>query len=162
MKMAMFGRMNYYFRAFCVLCSCFLLCGCAILYYDHRTLVATVAPDQSGVCNFRLTLMSSTRYLEFTGLKVLAEHQSRLRVSIVNQTDGPFYIFSPSAGPAIKVGARKTELVFDGKLKPAGDSLGFPINTVRRISCEFKIEILDLPQLTHSIRVYRLNSSARM
>jgi hypothetical protein len=138
-----------------------LLCGCAALFGEKRSLVTTVHPQSSSPARFDATLSMSTRCIELDGFQRQAGNEW-LRISVVNRGHSAFEMknadgrFVPVT-PGVPVELYRAEFPDSSKL------LRMPVSGVQgRTPCEFEVEVSNPKRFSEGIRVYVFNSSAPM
>ena len=139
----------------------FLLCGCAVLFAEKRSLVATVKAKSSSPARFIATLSMSTRAIEFDGFQGQSGNQS-VRISAINH--GRHGVEVGMSDRKLALFAPGTPFEFySGNVAGLTNSLRFRISGVQnRTPCEFQVEVSNPAQFHDLIRVYVLSASAPM
>ena len=138
-----------------------LLCGCAVLFGERRSLVTAVQAESSSPARFNATLSMSTHAIEFDGFQGQAGNQ-RVRISVTNRSRHGFEMVMSDGRFAVVTPGTRLEL-YNGNTANSTNSLHFPISGIQgRTPCEFQVEVSNPTQFRDAIRVYVLSSSAPM
>jgi len=147
---------------YCVAWSCLstlLLCGCAVLFGDERSLVATLPAQTSSPAKIKAVLKMSTQYIEFDGFQGQTGDQ-RLHINVINRGRSAFEMKHADG----KYGAIPPEScveIFNDKIAGSTNSLRLRVSGIeRRTPCEFRLDVSSPSQFVGAIRVYVFNSSA--
>jgi hypothetical protein len=137
-----------------------LLCGCAALFSEQRVLVDSIPAGPSGVANIKLTLKSSTRYIELHAPPKAASDQ-RFVITIINHGRSGFEA-QRSSGRIAPLDPNQRAELYAGPW-PSANPIRLKLSGIRhRTPCELEVQASNPAQFPQPVRIYLFNSSAPM
>jgi hypothetical protein len=148
-----------------VICCCLvtlMLSGCALIFGEHRSLIATIPAKSSSPVEFKAVLTMSTRYVEFTGFHNLPGDNQRLRISIINHGRAGFRA-QHQDGQDVPVTPNTPVELYNAAIMKSAETIYFHVWGIeRRTPCTILLEVSGPAEFRDGIKAYAFSSSAPM